>query len=132
MIVFKLKYAAKMRQKDRQMEAIRYMSRKQLQNVAAEGDVMEFNRQIAPWVLKNLAKGTKIGVEPLLIHEHIGGQLTESHMRTLVGFKLKSGKIGAAFIDMKMTTFQSLPPIPKENYSLRSEIILPNLQATAG
>ena len=111
------------------MSKIRFMSRKQLKTVAAQGDAMDFNRQIAPWVLKKLAKGIQIGVEPLLIHEHIGGQAADPHMRTLVGFKLRSGLVGSAFIDMKLDTFNSLKPIADSDASIRSQIILPSLKA---
>lgn len=96
------------------MGQVRYMSRAQFKKVAAEGDSMGFNRQVAPWVLKKLPKHGQFGVMPLLVHEHIGGQVAEPHMRTLVGFTLKNGKIGAAYIDMAMDTFNSLPPLPAD------------------
>lgn len=106
---------------------IRILTAKALKVVATEGDKMGFNRQIAPWVLRKLAKGYRCAVDPLLIHEHIAGRRVEPHLRTLVGFKLKSGKIGAAFIDMSFETFERLPKLECSN---GKDVILADLAAT--
>lgn len=111
------------------MSQMRYMSRKQLKNVAAHGDAMGFNRQIARWVVKKVAKETKVGVAPMLVHEHIGGKLVEPHMRTLVGFRLRNGTVGVAFVDMDMAMFQSLPLLADADHQARSAIIEPRLEA---
>jgi hypothetical protein len=113
------------------MEKIRFMSRKKLMKIAAEGDKMDFNRQIAEWVPAEVERNSKIGVLPLLIHEHIGGQLVEPHMRTLVGFKLANGIVGSAFVDMKIDTFNKLKPIPKNNASIRLRVVMPSFETTA-
>jgi hypothetical protein len=107
------------------MKAVRYMTPEQLKHIAAEGDAMDFNRQIAPWVLKSLNNQMKIGVTPLLIHEHIGGRKVEPHLRTLVGFKLTDGTVGAAYIDMKFETFHSVPRAEDAKPVLRREIVAP-------
>lgn len=90
------------------MGKVRYMNREQFLKVAAEGDKIGFNRQIAPWVLGKLPANGKFKVSPVLIHEHVAGAKVKPHMRTIVQFKLFSGEIGSAFIDMKMETFDGL------------------------
>lgn len=96
------------------MVQIRYMNREQFLKVAAEGDKLDFNRQIAPWVLGKLPMNGRFKVVALLVHEHIGGKRVAPHMRTAVGFRMTNGERGAAFIDMTMETFSSLSTQQRE------------------
>lgn len=90
------------------MDTVRYINRKQLKKVAAEGDKMGFNRQIAPWVVGKLSKG-RFAVTKLIDHAHVGGRPAEPHVRALVQFKLTDKESGSAILDMKAATFESLP-----------------------
>jgi hypothetical protein len=90
------------------------MNREQFLKVAAEGDRLGFNRQIAPWVLGKLPTNGRFKVLALLVHEHIGGKRVAPHMRTAVGFRLPNGERGAAFIDMTMETFSGLSTQQRE------------------
>ena len=107
------------------MKTVRYLTRKTLKEVASEGDKMGFNRQIAEWVLDALGDD-KFVVRPLLVHEHANFRRIEPHMRTLVGFRLTSGEIGTAFIDMKMDRFKRLP----RTSAYGTRLVKPTLAAT--
>lgn len=91
------------------MGQIRVMNRNQFAKVAVEGNKMGFNRQVAPCIVKKVARCGSFGVVLLFIHEHIGGVRVEPHLLTMVGFELRGGRVGAALIDMKIETFEELP-----------------------
>lgn len=86
---------------------------------------MDFNRQIAPWVLDKLIDGGWFPVFPKLVHEHIGGRRAKPHMRCLVYFSLNDREeMGSAFVDMKMETFESLPSAAVPNSAPKRQLAL--------
>lgn len=90
------------------MNQARYLTQRSFKKVAAQGEKMGFNRQIAPWVLDRLVSG-KCAVTKLMSHSYIGGRPAEPYVRALVQFRLTDGENGSVIIDIKAATFESLP-----------------------
>ena len=93
----------------------------QLAQIAAEGDAMGFNRQIAEWVISELDPTCVLLVCPRLIHEHAQGVKIDPHLRTEVYFRLKNGDEGTAFVDMTFKSFNRLPKLKLQGSNRKSQ-----------
>lgn len=88
----------------------------QLAQIAAEGDAMGLNRQIAEWVIAEIDPACVLLVSPLLIHEHAQGRRVDPHVRTRVLFRLRNGVEGSAFVDMSFAAFDRLPKLRSRTF----------------
>ena len=94
------------------MQKVKYMTKALLLEVAAEGDRISFNRQIAPSILPDVTEQL-MPVAVVMLHDHICGEPVEQHYRCHVRFRLKGDpSVQHVLIDMTKEPYAILSTEP--------------------
>jgi len=86
---------------------------KEMREIIERGWELEYNRQVAEWAVDELALDHIHVLDPILVHRHLAGQVTEPHMRCHVFLALRSkpNDFTEAVIDVEMDLFNKLEPV---------------------
>jgi hypothetical protein len=87
---------------------IKLFNKEVLAAAAAQGAKRNYNRQVAPEVIAELAEDMVFPVTLSMIHEHAGGERVDPHIRAIIAVDPDGERL---VLDVSMAVFLALPEV---------------------
>jgi hypothetical protein len=86
----------------------RYTTKRGLQQLNAEAERRNYNRQIVPEALDRLPENALVALIPVIVHEHAQGKPVAPHLRCFVAAHPDPVGLGSVMLDTPIELFELL------------------------